>query len=900
MAGDGRWDKTMHTYQYQPGDKPLAGYTIKSAAGHGGFGEVYYAVSDAGREVALKAVQGYEQIELRGIRQCMNLKSPHLVTIFDVKHNDKGQPFVLMEYVSGPSLRDLIDESPGGLGEEKTAFFLREIAKGLSYLHDCGIVHRDLKPANIFFEDGYVKIGDYGLSKAINADHHQSQTVTVGTVHYMAPEVGAGKYDRSIDIYALGCVVYEMLTGHVPFKGDTPSEVLYKHLSSQPELDRINEPFREAISRAMVKDPKQRYKSVNEMVETVFGEARMKQSMVGFNAADLSMVAGKVAAKVRAANGPTGDPSGSGGGVAVGSDPGDAPAELHDRIEHVAGVVEKRVNYASRRIDAKLTGHRPGPRRGGVADPLRDPMTAWQRRILAGITLLVVTLGTGLLSGHDRDIALWFAALASLGAVTGLAVSSRYILPGLKGEPGLIRRLATGGMAILFAAVFSYLIAQSEYSRSEVLWTLVALAAPLFLMDWSKQMSPGRAERLSFGSAIMAGLLGWITSWFVDGAGGILAIGIPAAVMLAVQALSPFDPKVTEDWACDEDDEIDEPAPAAPRPNGAVEGQLPPHARRRQAAHRHQPHSQPVNAYSAVVMPVESGRSRLVALLVAVAPFITGIPVFGIQRFYAGKVGTGLLWFFTAGLCGVGQIVDIILIACGAFDDGEGRLISSWAPSGGRRIGRRHVHQTVHGAGPASGSADSGATDSVYRRPVSFLNVMFSMTGSLMMLMGIGIVLLLSLQVPEAISANVFQSGLGAQLDKVFGYDRWPELLQNVGFPFAVGLFITSGVLLMIARRHDGLTHVLRVVLGVAGLLFAAFAGSSVLSHWDAVNQTWAPIAAQLQADQVGPAIETFMNAMEGTAAVAGLLSLAASVVILALPPRRPEPAKPSQPGEGV
>jgi len=130
----------------------------------------------------------------------MNLKSPHLVSIFDVRYADDGQPVVIMEYVSGPSLREILDEHPAGLGTQKAAFFLREIGKGLTYLHDCGIVHRDLKPANIFYENGYVKIGDYGLSKVISASHRSGQTVTVGTLHYMAPEVGAGRYDRGIDI----------------------------------------------------------------------------------------------------------------------------------------------------------------------------------------------------------------------------------------------------------------------------------------------------------------------------------------------------------------------------------------------------------------------------------------------------------------------------------------------------------------------------------------------------------------------------------------------------------------------------------------------------------------------------------------------------------------------------
>ncbi len=167
---------------------------------------------------------GYEQIELRGVSQCMNLKSPYLVSIFDIRHNDEGRNFVIMEYVAGPSLRDLLNEAPSGLGPQKTAFFLREIGKGLTYLHDRGIVHRDLKPGNIFYEDGYVKIGDYGLSKAISPSQHSGQTITVGTVHYMAPEIGQGRYDKSIDIYAMGVLVFEMLTGHVPFFGASHGE----------------------------------------------------------------------------------------------------------------------------------------------------------------------------------------------------------------------------------------------------------------------------------------------------------------------------------------------------------------------------------------------------------------------------------------------------------------------------------------------------------------------------------------------------------------------------------------------------------------------------------------------------------------------------------------------------
>ncbi len=289
----------MQEFRYKYGDRPLEGYTIQRAAGRGGFGEVYYAISDGGRQVALKAVQNYEQIELRGISQCMNLKNPHLVTVFDVKYNEAKQPFVIMEYVSGPSLRDLLQELPNGIGAQKAAFFLREIAKGLSFLHQSGIVHRDLKPSNIFYEHGYVKIGDYGLTKAMTASRHSGQTITVGTVHYMAPEIGAGCYDRSIDIYALGIMLHEMLTGQVPFFGASPGEILMKHMSATPELDNTEEPFARVIRKALAKDPSDRYETVQEMVEDVFGSENIRNSVSQFSPEALSVIAERIAQKAK-------------------------------------------------------------------------------------------------------------------------------------------------------------------------------------------------------------------------------------------------------------------------------------------------------------------------------------------------------------------------------------------------------------------------------------------------------------------------------------------------------------------------------------------------------------------------------------------------------------------------
>ena len=260
----------MPNYRYQQGDKPLDGYTIQYALGRGGFGEVYFGISDSGRQVALKAVQNYEDVELRGISHCMNLKSPHLVTIFDVRRGEGGVPWVIMEYVSGPSLQEVLAEAgDSGIGEDQAMFFARELIKGLRYLHDAGVVHRDLKPHNVFFEDGTVKIGDYSLSKAISGTQQTGHTTAVGSVHYMAPEIGQGKYDKAVDIYALGVILYEMLTGQPPYVGQSMGEVLIKHLTSEPDVSKLSQPYADVIRTAMQREPDKRFESVDEMLQAL-------------------------------------------------------------------------------------------------------------------------------------------------------------------------------------------------------------------------------------------------------------------------------------------------------------------------------------------------------------------------------------------------------------------------------------------------------------------------------------------------------------------------------------------------------------------------------------------------------------------------------------------------------
>ena len=255
-------------FSYPSGSKTLEGYTIKRGIGIGGFGEVYFALSDAGKEVALKKIQRNLDIELRGVRQCLNLKHVNLISLWDIKVNEYGESWVVMEYVPGPSLRDTIEANPSGMSEADVKIWFSSTASGVAYLHEHGIVHRDLKPGNIFCDsdEQVIKIGDYGLSKFISCSRRSGQTEAVGTFHYMAPEIGNGIYGKEIDIYALGILLFEMLTGDVPFDGESAQEIVMKHMTAEPDLNKAPVEFRELIAKSLLKDPEDRYNTVQEMV----------------------------------------------------------------------------------------------------------------------------------------------------------------------------------------------------------------------------------------------------------------------------------------------------------------------------------------------------------------------------------------------------------------------------------------------------------------------------------------------------------------------------------------------------------------------------------------------------------------------------------------------------------
>lgn len=542
-------------YTFKYGDRPLDGITIQRAVGRGGFGEVYYALTDAGKQIALKYLRDNAEVELRGIANVLNLKSPYLMPIHDVRRNANGEWFVILEYVSGPSLRDLLIAEPNGLGVRKTAFFVNGIAKGLSYLHERGIVHRDLKPGNIFYDDGYVKIGDYGLSKYIPVSHHSGQTMSVGTVHYMAPEIGSGQYTKAIDVYALGVVTYEMLTGKLPFSGSSMAEILMRHLTERPDLSRIPEPFATVIARAMQKDPKDRYQDVNEMVDALASSSVFTEELSNFDPssiraaprpADAADPERTITTPPRPIPPPPLDARAGTAGRMPTPPAGARPAA---EVERLARKLQEKIDGWEKRLAKRgVTPSSETARKQARADDKTEP-SGKPRKFASIAQLIAISLVVGgvaslFFRANAPDEIFGFAATCTLfnaGATIALLMGHLLILPRLAFRAPLLDRLTYVTLGLVF--MIPGMLAAAEYHRG-MPGVMAGLGAMLLLCDWNARIIAGRYRQFSGSDAIAPFLIAMIGSAIADAdrfalAGGIIAAMIAMTVPAAASLWPP-------------------------------------------------------------------------------------------------------------------------------------------------------------------------------------------------------------------------------------------------------------------------------------------------------------------------------------------------------------------------
>jgi eukaryotic-like serine/threonine-protein kinase len=264
----------------------LGPYEIESPVGSGGMGEVYKARDTRlDRTVAIKVLPGHVAADPlvrarfeREARAISRLNHPHICALHDVGSQD-GIDFLIMEYLDGETLADRIARGPVSLTE--TLNIATQIAEALEAAHDKGIVHRDLKPANVKITSGvHVKVLDFGIAKiataAAGADVSISPTVMptalgtiMGTAAYMSPERAKGsEADRDCDVWAFGCVLYEMLTAHRAFEGDTTSEILANVLKTEPDWNRLPaetpDGIRRLLRRSLQKEQQQRLRDFRE------------------------------------------------------------------------------------------------------------------------------------------------------------------------------------------------------------------------------------------------------------------------------------------------------------------------------------------------------------------------------------------------------------------------------------------------------------------------------------------------------------------------------------------------------------------------------------------------------------------------------------------------------------
>lgn len=286
----------MHNINKKLGNR----YTLLEKVGDGGMALVYKAKCELlNRYVAVKVLRPeYMSDEdfLKKFRSeslaVASLSHQNIVNVYDVGNED-GLNYIVMEYVEGIDLKDYIKKK-GSLDYKETLDIIKQIAKALEHAHKNGVVHRDIKPQNILItEEGLVKVADFGIARASTASTMTNTKTVLGSVHYVSPEQAKGSFtDNRTDIYSIGIVMYELLTGQLPFEGDSPISIAIKHIQ-----DEIKNPceIKEGIPKGVCdicvkctqKDPLKRYQNLTDMINDINIVQKSPNTRVGLFSSEI-------------------------------------------------------------------------------------------------------------------------------------------------------------------------------------------------------------------------------------------------------------------------------------------------------------------------------------------------------------------------------------------------------------------------------------------------------------------------------------------------------------------------------------------------------------------------------------------------------------------------------------
>jgi serine/threonine protein kinase len=258
-------------------------YKVAKKLGEGGKGIVFKAEDTRlGRTVAIKVIKGegldhesFARFEQEA-KATAGLSHPNIVAIYDIGQEGESH-YLILEFVDGPNLSGFIRSQPGARCDAAIALRIgSQVCQALEYAHSHSILHRDIKPENIMITStGLPKLMDFGLARALGGPNLTQRGVIVGTPTYLPPEQALGKRsDTRSDLYSLGCVLYEMVTGRPPFRGDDPVKVIFSHINDLPVMPQklapeIPEALEQVILKLLVKDPDQRYQSASQLCQTL-------------------------------------------------------------------------------------------------------------------------------------------------------------------------------------------------------------------------------------------------------------------------------------------------------------------------------------------------------------------------------------------------------------------------------------------------------------------------------------------------------------------------------------------------------------------------------------------------------------------------------------------------------